>query len=71
MAFGLNMNPFPIAGYVVSSPSGDYDTDVLLPRKRAELIARSLNDELDAADDGGGRWAVGVVFKDGTVLFTA
>ena len=58
-----------IIGYVISGPSGDYDTDKLYSLAEAKSIVRAERRALD--DDGSCEpgLAIGAVYADGSVSF--
>jgi hypothetical protein len=56
-------------GYVISDPRGHYDTDKMFVELRnAKAICKSINETI-CDFNGGGRYAVGTVFADGSVEF--
>jgi len=59
-----------VIGYVISGPSGYYDTDkVFTEHRNAKAICKAVNDTLIENEFGGPHYCVGSVFTDGSVEF--
>lgn len=57
-----------IIGYIISGPSGEYDTAAMFTKDEARSIVRAENRALEEQGEYGG-YVYGVVYEDGSVSF--